>query len=40
MSEIKNDDINNILFKISKEIILPKYQKLNTKILNQKIMVI
>lgn len=30
MSEIKNNDINDILFKISKEIILPKYQKLKT----------
>jgi len=28
MTEINNEDIKNILFEISKEIILPKYQKL------------
>lgn len=31
MSEIKNNDIKNILFKISKEIILPKFQKLKSE---------
>lgn len=36
MSEIKNDDINNILYHISKEIILPKYQKLNAEDIRSK----
>ena len=36
MSEIKNDDIKNILFQISKEIILPKYQKLNLEDIKSK----
>ena len=36
MSEIKDDDIKNILFQISKEIILPKYQKLNLEDIKSK----
>ena len=31
MSEIKNDDIKDILFNVSKKIILPKYKKLKSK---------
>ena len=29
MTEINNDDVKSVLFKISKEIVLPKFQKLN-----------
>ena len=29
MSEINNNDIKNILFQVSKDIVIPKYQKLN-----------
>ena len=36
MSEINDDDIKNILFQISKEIILPKYQKLNLEDIKSK----
>jgi len=36
MSEINDDDIKNILFQISKEIILPKYQKLDLEDIKSK----
>ena len=36
MSEINNEEIRSILFKISKEIILPKYQKLKTSDIKSK----
>ena len=39
MIEIRNDDIKNILYEVSKKIILPKYQKLNNTDI-KKIMVI
>ena len=36
MSEIKDDEIKNILFTISKEIILPKFKKLRTNDIKSK----
>ena len=36
MSEIKDNDIKNILFQISKKIILPKYQKLDLEDIKSK----